>query len=328
VGADEVILIPDAQIKAAGGRIRGQVVSESPVEIKFKLATGPEQAIPVDQIDSIEYEGLTPSFTLAQSRENTGNWSEAATLFKKAVTEASGKALIAREAQYREARALATLAQVDPAKAGDATAALQSFVKANPASRQLGSALVQLARLQLDGPNPERAEATLTELTSKVPAAAARAAVLRGRVLSRQGKYTEAVTAFDQLIATAPGASAQSREAKLAKAEALAGAKKFDESRDVVLEVIKNAPPEDSEIQAVAHNTLGDCLRAAGRPKDALLAYLKTDVLFDRDKSEHPRALARIEEIFRLLKRDKDADEVRERHRQLYPQSPYLAANK
>ena len=41
---------------------------------------------------------------------------------------------------------------------------------------------------------------------------------------------------------------------------------------------------------ASAYNTLGDCLRAAGRPKDALIAYLHTDVLFAKDKEQHPRA--------------------------------------
>ena len=57
--------------------------------------------------------------------------------------------------------------------------------------------------------------------------------------------------------------------------------------------MIQAAPAEDVPAQAAAYNTLGDCLRAANRPKDALLAYLHTDLLYSKDKEEHPRALLR-----------------------------------
>src|SRR4051794_30074543 len=82
--ADEVILIPDATVKIPGGRVRGQVTSESPTELKIKPATGAEQAIPVDQIASVTYDGLTPSFTLAQAAENRNDLAAAADLYKKA----------------------------------------------------------------------------------------------------------------------------------------------------------------------------------------------------------------------------------------------------
>jgi hypothetical protein len=48
--------------------------------------------------------------------------------------------------------------------------------------------------------------------------------------------------------------------------------------------------------------TLGDCLRAANRPKDALIAYLHTDLLSTKDKEEYPRALDAIADLFRQLK--------------------------
>jgi hypothetical protein len=62
---------------------------------------------------------------------------------------------------------------------------------------------------------------------------------------------------------------------------------------------------------------------AAGRPKDALLAYLKTDILYSDAKDEHARALAKIRDIWLALKQDQRSAEVAERLRGLYPQSPY-----
>jgi tetratricopeptide (TPR) repeat protein len=324
--SDEIIVRPDGSVKAPGGRIRGQITSETPSEVKIKPATGSDQTIPVSEIESVTYDGLTASFTLAQVRENAGDLAEAAKLYRKAVGEASSKPLIAREAQYQEAMALSSLALADPGKLEAGIQALEAFVKDHGTGRQLGPALMQLARLQVNGADPKQAEGTLKTLAARVPWAASRVSVLEARLLAKLGKHEEALAAYEKLIVAAGTDAARARGARLAKAESLVALQRFDEAQKLVQEIIESAPAEDAEVQAEAHNTLGDCYRAAGRPKDALLAYLKTDLLYDRDKAEHPRALARIEELFRVLKRDKDADDVRERHKKLYPQSPYLKA--
>ena len=85
--------------------------------------------------------------------------------------------------------------------------------------------------------------------------------------------------------------------------------------------MIQENPAEDAAAQAPAYNTLGDCLRAANRPKDALIAYLHTDMLYSKDKEEHPRALHEIATSFRQLKQDARADEFAQRLKQEYPRS-------
>jgi predicted negative regulator of RcsB-dependent stress response len=182
-----------------------------------------------------------------------------------------------------------------------------------------------LAKLQIQQGNFDQAARTLTQL-NQVPWAADRAAVLQARVLARKGEYDKAVAALDRLLAKAPEGSAKHREAMLAKAECLAGLRKFDQAEAAVRSVIKAAPPEDAEVQALAHNTLGDCLRAAGKPKDALYAYLHTDILFDKDKEQRARALAQIAQLWKELKRDDFAEAALERLKQDYPNSPYAQA--
>jgi hypothetical protein len=56
------------------------------------------------------------------------------------------------------------------------------------------------------------------------------------------------------------------------------------------------------------------------------LAYLHTDLLYGKDKQEHPRALFEIEKLFRRLKQDGRADEYAQRLRQEYPRSQWLTA--
>ena len=144
------------------------------------------------------------------------------------------------------------------------------------------------ARLQFCTPatSSAGAEATIAEL-AKLPKAGERAAVLKTKILARQGKHAEAIAELDRLIASYPKGSERQRDAMLAKAESLAGAKQFKEAETLVRQVIQGNPAEDSTAQAPAYNTLGDCLRAANRPKDALIAYLHTDLLYSKSKEEN-----------------------------------------
>jgi len=146
-------------------------------------------------------------------------------------------------------------------------------------------------------------------------------------VLGRQGKHQEAVAELDRLIAKFPEDSVSRRSARLIKAESLAGLKRFDEAEKLVREVIQANPPENAAVQAPAYNTLGDCLREADRPKDALIAYLHTDLLYAKNQEEHPRALFQISRLFRRLKQDGRADEVWQRLKHDYPRSPWLTEN-
>src|SRR5262249_13710381 len=207
----------------------------------------------------------------------------------------------------------------------DAKDRLRHFVQLYPTSRHIIPAREALARLQLATSDFTAAEATISEL-AKLPKAGERAAVLRARVLTKQGRYDEAISELDRLIASLPDRSTAQREARLAKAESLVGLKKYKEAEELVRQVIQAAPPEDVAAQSAAYNTLGDCLRAANRPKEALLAYLHTDLLYGKDKQEHPRALFQIEKLFRLLKQDGRADDYAQRLRQEYPRSQWLTA--
>ena len=323
--ADEIVLIPGTTVKqAAGNRVRGTVQSEALTEVVVKLGANTIN-VPTDQIISIRYDGQPASLALAESNESGGQLAKAAELYKKAAVEADGKPFIVQTAQYKHAEVTADLAMADPSKASEAVTLLEAFVKTNPASRHTGPALDTLARLQLQKGDFPQAEKTIASL-SAIPTGADRAAILRAKILARKGDHAKAVAELDRLIKAAPAGSLRQTEARLAKAESLAALKQFGAAETDLRSVIKTLPAEDVAGQSSAYNTLGDSLRAAGRPKDALLAYLHTDLLFSKDKEQHPRALSAISQLWRELKRDDRADDVFARLKQEYPQSPWLTA--
>src|SRR4051812_37197302 len=325
VVADEVLLVPNSTVKGAiGGRVRGTIQSESPSEVVVKLGATTIN-VPTGEIATIHYDGQPPSLTLAESRESANQLAEAADLYKKAAAEASGKPFIEQAAKFRQAQLVAEVALADPGRATEAVALLDAAVKAYPTSRHLVGALDSLARLQLQKGDYAAVEKTIAEM-ARQPQSADRAAILRSKVFDKKGEHDKAIAEYDKMIQGSPEGSVRRREAQLAKAESLVGLKKFADAETDVRAVIKATPPEDYQAQSAAYNTLGDCLRAAGKPKDALIAYLHTDLLYAKDKEQHPRALANLSKLWRERKRDARADEAWNRLKQDYPQSPWLTA--
>ena len=266
-----------------------------------------------------------PRSNWPRAGRSAGQLAEAAELFKKAATETAGRPYPHQAALFREARVMGDLALVEPDRMKEARDKLSQFLRSYPNSRHLIGRRESLARLQIHAGDFAGADATIAEL-AKFPKAGDRAAVLRTKVLARQGKHTEAIAELDRLIASSPKGSERRRAAMLAKAENLARMKKYKEAEALVREVIQANPPEDAAAQAPAYNTLGDCLRAANRPKDALIAYLHTDLLYSKDKEEHPRALHAISAMYRVLKQDARADEFAQRLKHEYPRSAWNRA--
>ncbi|MDX2037843.1 MAG: tetratricopeptide repeat protein [Isosphaeraceae bacterium] len=322
--ADVVSLTPTAEFKAPGNAVRGTVQSESPSEVTVKLGNNITK-VPTGAIVSITYDNQPPDLVLAQTRENAGNFAEAADLYKKAAAKATGKPFVIEAALFGEARVSVDLALTDPSKTDQAIQLLEAFGRTYSKGRHVVPALEALTRLYLGKGDYAKVDETLTRM-SALPQSADRAAVLRARVFSKKGEFDKAVVELDKIIAASAEGSVKRRDAQLAKAEALVGGKKFSEAETLVRNVIKAAPAEDVASQSLAHNMLGDCLRAAGKPREALYAYLHTDLLFFKDREQHPRALARIAEVWRELRQEDRAGETLDRLRKEYPRSPYVAA--
>lgn len=324
--ADVVNLIEGTTFKQGqGGAVRGTVESESPSEVVVSLGNSTIR-VPTDQIASVEYQGQPASMQLGETRERAGQLADAAAEFAKAATEAAGKPFIVEAARFREARCLADLALTDPERVKEAIGRLSAFVQAHSKGRHSAAAMETLAKLQIHAKDYAAAEAAVAEL-AKLPLAANRAAILKARILVKKADFPAAEAELDRLIEALPEGSAPRREARLTKVEALIGEKKFAEAESMVRQVIADSPAEDAAAQSPAYNALGDCLVAANRPKEALLAYLHTDLLYSRDKEQHPRALRQISDLFRRLGQTIRADEYAQRLQQEYPNSPWVGGS-
>ncbi|MEN6449562.1 MAG: tetratricopeptide repeat protein, partial [Thermoguttaceae bacterium] len=157
-----------------------------------------------------------------------------------------------------------------------------------------------------------------------------RAAVASARVLLDEGKATEAIEAFDKILAVnAEGDAAprQQKAAKVGKAAALVALKKPDDAVKLIDEVIEatdtDAKSEEAPLAARAYNVLGAAHRQAGRTQEALLAFLHVDLLYPNVPDAHAEALANLAGLWEQVHKAERASRARQTLKDQYPESPW-----
>jgi tetratricopeptide (TPR) repeat protein len=125
---------------------------------------------------------------------------------------------------------------------------------------------------------------------------------------------------------TAEGKEADSQHfaAQLGKASALAAGGKIDDAVKLVNDVIAKADPDNQEIYARAYVALGNCYKAAGKPKDALLAFLEVDLLYPNSPEQHAEALANLAMLWAKVDKADRAAQARSQLQGKYPHSRWL----
>jgi TolA-binding protein len=109
--------------------------------------------------------------------------------------------------------------------------------------------------------------------------------------------------------AAEPADSGRRVEAMLGKATALELKNDFATAAKTLEQIIEQSGENDSAVQAEACVRLGSAFQAAGNVRDALLAYLRVDVLYPGEKKAHAEALYHLSQLWaRDGKPDRAAD--------------------
>ncbi len=153
-----------------------------------------------------------------------------------------------------------------------------------------------------------------------------RARVQHGQCLVGQEKYPEALASFKVVVdakdlsAYANGAE-QQLFARLGHAICVAAAGQADAAIAEIEKIIQLEDPSNMALFGRAYNALGSCYQKAGKPKDALLAYLHTDVLFRGDPNVHAEALYHLSQLWETENRQDRALRAREMLKNSYSAS-------
>jgi tetratricopeptide (TPR) repeat protein len=314
----------------AAGTLKGVSATEVTIDVQGKL-----EKIPVTDVESVEYDGEPSELKLARSAIKSGGDKNAIVQLDKIKVDAATKPEVKADLAYYRALAMARMALAGGGDLKQAGTAMYQFTTSFPTSYHYYRAQEMLGELLVADNNVDAALKTYAVLdAAPFDEMKMRAGTARGRALMAQSKYAEALVEFDKVLAlpfnpmTQKGTAAESQRfaAILGKAQCQANTGGYEDAiKQLEGTVIANLNPEESALQALAYNTLGNCYnQKPDGKKSALLAFLHTDVLYNNVPNAHAEALWNLSHLWVDIGKNERGQECLNRLNRLYPGSPWI----
>jgi tetratricopeptide (TPR) repeat protein len=310
------------RVRLTRGSETGEVNDMSPYELTLNKGRPGSRTVAVNEIKAVLFAD-EPS-ELAQARVNAANgaYANALNALEKIDVNSIQRDYLKQDIEFYKAYCAGKLALSGEREIGEAGRQLNTFVRSNPQNFHYLAAVELMGDLLMASGRYENAQKQYAEL-AKAPWAdyKVRSAVAVGRTLQAQAKHAEAIQQFDAALATAgEGADAQEQKlaATLGKAVSLAETGGGSEAVGMIEKIIQDANPEQKELHARAYNALGSCYQKSGQTKDALLAYLHVDVLYNSVPEAHAEALANLAPLWQAVGQQEQARQARQTLQERY----------
>lgn len=314
-----------------------RVGEKKPIDCEIKSMTpdaiiidrnGMEDTIPVGSIESVRFDGEPAEFNVARTNLQNGQNEDARTLLSKVREGNLSRELLKAERDflltYANAQIALTRGDVSPARAA---AMLERFLKTYPKYFRVYEVELLLGNMNLQMNKYDEALKHFGVLTKAKdsPILRARGLLGGGQVLIAKKNGKDGEKAFNEVKKLVDEGELKAIEAEmqlkyqlgLARCYALQG--DFEKAVKTSTTVIEKASAEDNVTNANAYNTLGvSLMMQPGKAKDAIIAFLHTDLMYSSDAVLHREALENMISLWRKLGNDVRARELEARMQQLY----------
>jgi tetratricopeptide (TPR) repeat protein len=234
---------------------------------------------------------------------------------------------IANDVQFYKGYAAARLSLSGMGDPKAAAATLVAFAKAAPDSHHAYKAAELLGDLAMALNRPEMATKYYGELSAApFPELKALAVYKQGEVKLSENDSPAARALFQRLTEVNATDAETTRlknlgEVGLAICDARDG--KSQEALTKLQELVKKHDSSDQVLFARIYNAMGMCYQALGQTQQALLAYLRTDLLFSSSPDLHAEALYQLTKLWPDVGQPQRSTEARQRLTSRYPSSPW-----
>lgn len=310
------------RVRLVRGNENGEVSEMTPLEVTLNKGLPGSHSIAVNQVKAILFDGEPAELAQARVNVTNGAFAKAVQLLGKIDASQLRRDFIKQDVEFYQAYCASKLAQGGEGEIIDAGRLLNTFVKSYPNNFHYLEASETMGDLLMISGRFENAQKQYAELAKAPwPDYKMRSAVAVGRSLQAQNKHAEAIQQFDAALAiTDEGTDGQNQKqaATLGKAISLAENGKADEAVGIIEKIIREADPQQKDLYARAYNALGTCYEKAKKNKDALIAFLHVDVLYNTVPEAHAEALAHLVPLWHTIGQDERSREAREQLQQRY----------
>jgi len=273
-------------VRAKDGReFRGRVLAETYERIELSIRRGASKSVPWEIVESVDYDAPT-RFSEAEELVANGRLEEALSIFESMMSDRSLRRPLRQEAHFQVAALNQRLGRPDLAAAG-----YQALVDEYPISRYLDEAARGLVEYNLERGAAGAAARALDRIESGARAAnlgdrfAARADLLRGRILEAQDQLAEARARYEAIRRREDLDIEERGEATLGIARVLQAQGSREDAEARYREMVMGEFPPI--VLAGAWNGLADIALDGGfaardrqRITEALVCFLRSIVLY------------------------------------------------
>ncbi len=325
-----VCLAQDDQVflKDTGVPLRGVIKSVGREKVTIQVRGG-ERGVDVKDILKVTFDGEPTELSNARTRVFDGQLEDALKELSKIDVNTVTNAVIKQDVEYYKAFAAAKHVM---ASGGDKKAAeeqLSAFAYANVNSFHFFEAAELLGDLAFAQSDYVGAARFYNGLGSAPwDEYKLRGTVLQARANSAGGQYAEALPKFEEVLASGLNnleALEQKMHATVGKAVCLAATGKHEEGIAIIEDLIAKHDPTDATLFGRAYNALGVCYLKSDKPKEALRAFLHTDVLFYTNAEAHAEALYYLSDLWVTVGRSDRSDRTRSLLRTQYAGTRWAA---
>lgn len=316
----------DRLVPTKGAAAVGKVedIQRDQVTINVK---GKNQNYPTNEILKVVFDKEPNNLDRARDFINNRQFNQAEEELNKIDMSKVTDQRITQDIQFYKGYAKAKMSLSGMGDPKEAASLLVAFTKADPQSYHTYKADEMLGELALVLNLPDVATNYFGELAkSPFPELKALAFYKQGEVNLSAGKIADARKLFEQLAgATASDAEMvrlkNMAEVGLAVCDARDG--KSKEALTKLQELVKKHDSTDQALFARIYNAEGTCYLDMGQTQQALLAFLKTDLLFPSSPELHAEALYQLTQLWPKVGQPQRATEARQRLVAKYPSSAW-----
>lgn len=307
-----------------GGEITAMTRNDVTIKESGKDAT----TIPLEDIQSIDWTENSLDYKDGLRYETSGRLKEALDSLVKARAGAIVRDYYKGELDFVIARVTARIALADPSRREEAVKKLEAFQKSFSEHYRLYESAQYLGKVQQARQDYAAAREAF-DLMTKASAATTKldGRIAQARLMLAEEQFDEALTRFSEIATNAkddnPAEKSRKLQALVGQARCLMGKGQHQEALTALEDIINNGAADDVAVQAEGSLQIGNCLMALGRNKSAILAYLKVDLLFERETAAHAEALFQLTRAFRAVDQKDRADDIAAKLRQRYPNSDW-----
>jgi tetratricopeptide (TPR) repeat protein len=329
------LLVLSAAIPALGqfdrvfvkGQINDGIIVEMGRDKVVLDKAGIKREFEVNEINQITYADEPSELSNARNAVRQRNYNAAMTELRKLDGQPRGRDVIWQDIDYYKALSLARLAMTEGGDKAAASTAMLNFARSAPQNFHFYEAAEVMGDLALSSGNFADAAKYYGPIAAAPwPDYQMRANNAIGRALIAEKQFDAALAKFDAVLSSdlaTPEAAQQKQMATVGKAVCQAETGKPDQAIAALQEIIAKNDPADVNLFARTYNALGKCYLKQNKPKDALLAFLHTDVLFYADSDSHAEALYYLSTLWNDVNKSDRAVAARNTLQQRYAGSIY-----